>query len=84
MEYGATAYNRIVCAAPAVAGLAYEKPQSGCALCAVFLRHILPAAGIATQFLYRGGKNVAYNLNVRCNFAQIFFKKIDKKNKCRI
>jgi hypothetical protein len=28
MEYGGTAYNRIVCAAPAVAGLAYEKPQS--------------------------------------------------------
>jgi hypothetical protein len=32
MVYGQTAYNRIVCAAPAVAGLAYEKPQS--ALCA--------------------------------------------------
>jgi hypothetical protein len=41
MGYGRTAYNRIVCAAPAVAGLAYEKPQSGLApLCAVFLRHI--------------------------------------------
>jgi hypothetical protein len=29
MGYGATAHNRIVCAAGAVAPLAYEKPQSG-------------------------------------------------------
>jgi hypothetical protein len=29
MEYGKTAHNRIVCAAPAVAGLAYRKTQSG-------------------------------------------------------
>jgi hypothetical protein len=29
-----------VYATPAVAGLGYEKPQSGCALCAVLLRHI--------------------------------------------
>jgi hypothetical protein len=53
----------------AYGGLAYEKPQSGYALCAVFLRHILPAAGIATQFRYRGGQNVAYNRNVMCNFG---------------
>jgi hypothetical protein len=35
-----TAFNRTVYAAPAVAGLAYEKPQSAYGLCAVFLRHI--------------------------------------------
>jgi hypothetical protein len=29
MGYAATAHNRIVCAAGAVAPLAYEKPQSG-------------------------------------------------------
>jgi Flp pilus assembly protein TadD len=29
MEYGQTAYNRSVCAAPAVAGLASTKTQSG-------------------------------------------------------
>ena len=29
MEYGATAHNRTVYAAPALAGLAYEKTQSG-------------------------------------------------------
>jgi hypothetical protein len=26
--------------------LGYEKPQSGCALCAVFLRHIFAVAGM--------------------------------------
>jgi hypothetical protein len=29
MEYGTTAYNRIVCASGAKAPSAYEKPQSG-------------------------------------------------------
>ncbi|GHU11166.1 hypothetical protein FACS1894151_10810 [Spirochaetia bacterium] len=45
MEYGYTAHNRIVYAAPAVAGLASIKPQSGCALCAVLFQHIFAVAG---------------------------------------
>ena len=45
MEYGGTAHNRTVYAAPAVAGLAYEKTQSGYALCAFFLRHIFASPG---------------------------------------
>jgi hypothetical protein len=32
--------NRLVYASPPVGGSGYEKPQSGYALCAVFLRHI--------------------------------------------
>ncbi|WP_187152135.1 hypothetical protein [Treponema endosymbiont of Eucomonympha sp.] len=39
--------------------MAYEKPQSGFALCGVFLRHIFAVAGIASQFLYRNRKNIA-------------------------
>jgi hypothetical protein len=35
-----TAHNRSVYASPPVGGSGYEKPQSGYALCAVFLRHI--------------------------------------------
>jgi hypothetical protein len=35
-----TAHNRTVYASPPVGGSGYEKPQSGYALCAVFLRHI--------------------------------------------
>jgi hypothetical protein len=35
-----TAHNRTVTASPLYGGSGYEKPQSGCALCAVFLRHI--------------------------------------------
>jgi hypothetical protein len=38
--YARTSHNRTVYAAPAVAGLAYEKPQSAYGLCVVFLRHI--------------------------------------------
>jgi hypothetical protein len=41
IEYGTTAHNRSVYASPPVGGSGYEKPQSGYALCAVFLRHIL-------------------------------------------
>jgi hypothetical protein len=33
-------HNRTVCASPPYGGSGYEKPQSGYALCAVFLRHI--------------------------------------------
>jgi hypothetical protein len=36
-----TSHNRTVYASPPVGGSGYEKPQSGYALCAVFLRHIL-------------------------------------------
>jgi hypothetical protein len=45
MVYATTSYNRTVYAAPAVAGLAYEKTQSACGLCAFFLRHIFAVAG---------------------------------------
>jgi hypothetical protein len=45
MGYGTTAHNRSVYASGAVAPSAYEKPQSGCALCAVFLRHIFCCPG---------------------------------------
>jgi hypothetical protein len=63
----------------AYGGLAYRKTQSVLApLCAFFFRHILPAAGIATQFLYRGGQNVAYNRNVMRNASQNFFKILQK------
>jgi hypothetical protein len=36
-----TAYNRSVYASPPYGGSGYEKPQSACGLCTVFLRHIL-------------------------------------------
>jgi hypothetical protein len=36
-----TAHNRTVYASPPVGGSGYEKPQSACGRCAVFLRHIL-------------------------------------------
>jgi hypothetical protein len=45
MEYAATSYNRTVYAAPAVAGLAYEKTQLAYGLCAFFLRHIFASPG---------------------------------------
>jgi hypothetical protein len=60
MVYAPTSYNRIVCAAPPNGGLAYEKPQSGYAICAVFRRHILSAAETATQFLYRSRKKTLH------------------------
>jgi hypothetical protein len=41
MVYGPTAHNRPVYASGAVAPSGYEKPQSACGLCAVFLSHIL-------------------------------------------
>jgi hypothetical protein len=41
MEYARTAHNRSVYASPPVGGSDSEKPQSGYALCGVFLRHIL-------------------------------------------
>jgi hypothetical protein len=41
MVYGPTAHNRTVSASPPVGGSASKKPQSGYALCGVFLRHIL-------------------------------------------
>jgi hypothetical protein len=37
---GKTSPNRSVYASPPVGGSGSKKPQSGCALCAVFLRHI--------------------------------------------
>jgi hypothetical protein len=43
MVYARTSHNRTVYASPPVGGSGYKKPQSGCALCAVFLRHILSA-----------------------------------------
>jgi hypothetical protein len=70
-----TSSNRTVCAAPAVAGLASEKHQSGYALCGVFLRHIFLRPETATQFLYRAQKNVAYSRNVMCNLSPPFLKK---------
>jgi hypothetical protein len=42
---GQTAHNRSVCASPPYGGSGYEKPQSGHALYAVFLRHIFAVAG---------------------------------------
>jgi hypothetical protein len=40
-----TAHNRTVYASP-LRGSGYEKPQSGYALCAVFLHHIFAVAGM--------------------------------------
>jgi hypothetical protein len=55
MEYGATAHNRTVSASPPVGGSGYEKPQSGYALCGVFLRHIF-ARRNATHCFMSGPK----------------------------
>jgi hypothetical protein len=52
MGYGQTAYNRSVYASPPYGGSGYEKPQSGYALCAVFLRHILRLLVFASQSPY--------------------------------
>jgi hypothetical protein len=52
MEYAPTSYNRTVYAAPPVGGLGYEKPQSAYGLCAVFLRHILPALVLLRKPLF--------------------------------
>ena len=43
--YARTSPNRIVYASPPYGGSGCEKPQSGYALCAVFLRHIFAVAG---------------------------------------
>jgi hypothetical protein len=45
MEYGHTAHNRSVYAAPPYGGLGYKKTQSAYGLCGVFLRHIFAVAG---------------------------------------
>jgi hypothetical protein len=45
MKSKKTSHNRIVYAAP-LWGLDSEKPQSGYALCDVFLRHIFTVAGM--------------------------------------
>jgi hypothetical protein len=51
MEYAQTAHNRSVYASGAVAPSGYEKPQSGCALCGVFLRHILARRNASHCFM---------------------------------
>jgi hypothetical protein len=51
MEYGRTAPNRSVYASGAVAPSGYEKPQSGYALCALFLRHILARRNASHCFM---------------------------------
>jgi hypothetical protein len=51
MEYGGTAHNRTVYASPPVGGSASEKPQSGYAICGVFLRHILARRNAAHCFM---------------------------------
>jgi hypothetical protein len=57
MEYGATAYNRIVCAAPPNGGLAYEKPQSALrAFVRFFSGTFFCARETATRFLLSGAK----------------------------
>jgi hypothetical protein len=45
MVYAHTSHNRTVYASGAVAPSGYEKPQSACGLCAVFLRHIFASPG---------------------------------------
>jgi hypothetical protein len=59
MEYGGTAHNRTVYASPPVGCSGYEKPQSGYALCAVFLRHIW-GRGRCYANAYPGRQNVIY------------------------
>jgi hypothetical protein len=44
-------HNRTVYASPPVGGSGYEKPQSACGLCAVFLRHILARRNAAHCFM---------------------------------
>jgi hypothetical protein len=73
----ATAPNRTVYAAGAVAPSGYEKPQSGYGLCAFFsatFLRLLETYG----FLYRSRKNVIYSRNVMRHTLAIFGKKIYK------
>jgi hypothetical protein len=49
----ATAHNRTVYASPPGGGSGSEKPQSGYALCGVFLRHILARRKPAVCFMGR-------------------------------
>jgi hypothetical protein len=52
----ATSHIRTVSASPPVGGSGYEKPRSGYALCAVFLRHIFASPG-NLRFPYIGLSN---------------------------
>jgi hypothetical protein len=76
-----TAHNRPVYASPPVGGSGYGFARSIASLISTQnLRHILPAAETATQFLYRGGQNVVNSRNVMRNVHQNFCKYIDKIN----
>jgi hypothetical protein len=42
-------------------GLGYEKPSSGCGLCAVYPAHIFAVTETPSPILYRNGKNTIYS-----------------------
>jgi hypothetical protein len=59
-----TAHNRTVYASGAVAPSGYEKPQSACGLCAVFLRNILARRNATHCFM--GGPKRSYTAGTLC------------------
>ncbi|GHV84591.1 hypothetical protein AGMMS50230_01990 [Spirochaetia bacterium] len=75
MEYAQTTHNRTVYAAPAVAGLAYEKTQSAYGLCALFSPAHFCGCWKPCGFLYRNRKNVIYSRYVMRNLALTFSEK---------
>jgi hypothetical protein len=69
MLYGTTAYNRIINASPPDGGSDYAKQQSGDnALCAVLLRHNLPALQTC-GLLIRAGKSSFITRTLSASFA---------------
>jgi hypothetical protein len=78
MEYGGTAHNRTVYASGAVAPSGYEKPQSGYALGAVFLRHIFAVAGML-RIPFIATAKTSYTAGTLCAiWAKFFLKYCDK------
>jgi hypothetical protein len=73
MEYGTTAHNRSVYAAPPVGGLASIRLGHGLRQSHASFRHILPSLVFASQSPYTGWQNVVNSRNVMCNMALKFF-----------
>jgi hypothetical protein len=78
IEYSDTSYNRTVYASPPVGGSGSEKPQSGCALCAVCLHHILARRNATHCFM--GGPKRHIQPNVMRHTTLKFFENYIKMN----
>jgi hypothetical protein len=78
LKKSATAHNRTVYARRLTAARAPKNRSRANALCAVFLRHILPSLAFAAQSPCSGWQNVIYSRNVMRNARQIFWQILEK------